>query len=227
MTGPAPLTTADFSIRKTPPLAELVGRRLREMLAQRVFAPGDRLTEEELARRLNVSRTPVREALVRLAQSGLVEQRDGGFHVPRLELKDVQEIFQIRRLLEPQAVADVALCVTESDLAEFRAACARVVEARTEEQAVAANIAFRNLWLSRIPNQRMCEMLSRFDDQVMLVRQSTLRQPSARQAATTGVVALVYALEARDPEAARTVMTGFIDAALAWFEAAVAPSPPQ
>lgn len=221
------MTEADFSIRKAPPLAHQVGERLRDMLAQRVFAPGDRLTEEDIARRLQVSRTPVREALFRLAQTGLIEQRDGGFHVPRLGPKDVQEIFQIRRLLEPQAVADIALAATSEDLAAYRAARDRMVQATTEEQAIAANVAFRGLWLSRIPNQRIREILARFDDQVVLVRQATLRQPQARKAATDGVVALVAAFDQHDPDAARAVMLGFIDAALSWFEAAVAQSAPK
>ena len=220
------MSDADFSIRKAPPLARLVGERLRDMLAQRVYGPGDRLTEEDVARRLQVSRTPVREALFRLAQAGLIEQRDGGFHVPRLNATDVQEIFQIRRLLEPQAVADIALAATEADLAAYRAARDRLVHADTEEQAIAANIAFRALWLSRIPNQRMREILLRFDDQVVLVRHATLRLPQARAAATEGIQALVEAFGLRDPDAARAVMAGFIDAALSSFQAAVAQASP-
>lgn len=215
---------AEFSIRKAPPLATVVGDRLRQMLAQQVYSPGDRMTEEEVARRLQVSRTPVREALFRLAQAGLVEQRDGGFHVPRLGPKDVQEIFQIRRLLEPQAVADLALSATEEDLAAFHAARDQMLRADTEEKAIAANVTFRALWLSRIGNRRMQEMLLRFDDQVVLVRRATLRQPQARKLATEGVVALVNAFDRRDAEAARTIMQDFIDTALSAFEAAVAPS---
>lgn len=216
------VSAVDFSIRKAPPLAVVVGERLRQMLAQQVYAPGDRLTEEDVARRLQVSRTPVREALFRLAQSGLVEQRDGGFHVPRLGPKDVQEIFQIRRLLEPPAVADIARTATEDDLAAFRAARDKLIAAATEDAAIAANVAFRALWLSRIANLRMRDLLLRFDDQVVLVRRATLRQPEARRLAAEGVVSLVDAFERRDADAAHAVMQNFIDTALSSFAAAVA-----
>lgn len=218
------MTAADFSIRRDPPLSAKVGERLRQMLAAQVFEPGDRLVEEDVARRLAVSRTPVREALFRLEQAGLLEQRDGGFHVPRLSLRDVQEIFQIRRLLEPQAVADIAGVVTGDDLAAFAAGRDRVLAARSVEDAASANIAFRSLWLSRIPNRRMQDVLVRFDDQVVMVRRATLREAEARQAAREGVTSLVAAFEARDPAAARRVMEGFIDAALSWFERAVTPA---
>lgn len=217
--------SGDFTIRRAPSLSVRVAEGLRKMLAQQVFEPGDRLVEEDLARRLSVSRTPVREALFRLEQAGLVEQRDGGFHVPRLSPRDVQEIFQLRRLLEPQAVADIALSATADDLAAFREGRDRLLAAQTIEDSAAANIAFRALWLARIPNRRMQDVLARFDDQVVMVRRATLSEPEARAAARAGVRALVAAFEARDALAARRVMEDFIDAALAWFERAVTPAP--
>lgn len=219
------MTTA-YAVHRAPPLAVQVTKSLRAMLAEPVFEPGARLVEEDLARRLGVSRTPVREALFRLAQMGLVEQRDSGFHVPQLALRDVHEIFQIRRLLEPQAVAEIAARCTDADLPAYVTARDRMLSAKTEEEAIAANIAFRALWLSRIPNRRLREVLDRFDDQAVLVRRATLRDPAARKAAAAGVVALVAAFAARDPVAARQVMEDFIDAALSWFEAAVLQSGP-
>lgn len=215
------MTQSDFSIRRQPPLSVQVYDRLRGMMLANVFQPGDRMIEEDLARRLSVSRTPVREALFRLSHAGLVEQQDGRFVVPTLTLRDIHEIFQIRRLLEPQAVADIAASLSEADLQDYIAARDRMIAAEGQDAAAAANIAFRGLWLSRIPNRRLQEMLSKFDDQVVLVRRATLVDPKARAAATAGVCDLVAAFGARDPEAARKVMENFIDTALSWFERAV------
>lgn len=213
--------TETFAIKRQPALAVQVYDQLRQMLGAQVFEPGARLVEEDISRRLSVSRTPVREALFRLEQMGLVEQGDGGFRVPRLTLQDVHEIFQMRRLLEPQAVADIALALTEADMPAQRAGRDRMLAATTEEEAAAANIAFRALWLSHIPNRRMQDVLARFDGQVVLVRRATLRSAAARALATAGVCALVDAFEARDPVTARRVMEDFIDAALASFEEVV------
>ncbi len=226
------MTQSDFSIRRQPPLSAQVYDRLRTMMQSNVFQPGDRMVEEDLARRLSVSRTPVREALFRLSLNGLVEQQDGRFVVPTLTLRDIQEIFQIRRLLEPQAVADIARNLGEADLAEYVAGRDRVLAAESQDAAAAANIAFRALWLSRIPNRRMQETLAKFDDQVILVRRATLVDPAARAAAAKGVCDLVAAFAARDPQAARKVMEDFIDAAFQWFERVVSDptedaAPPQ
>lgn len=222
------MSSSDFRIRRQPPLAAQVFETLRTMMQAHVFEPGERMVEEDLARRLAVSRTPVREALFRLEQNGMLEQRDGGFHVPRLTLRDVEEIFQIRRLLEPQGVADVAAATTDGDLAAYIAGRDRVLAADTEQAAVKANIAFRGLWLARIPNQRMQDVLMRFDDQVVLVRHATLRSAQSRVDAAQGVSRLVEAFAARDPVAARRVMEAFIDSAFAHFHRAVTePVPAQ
>lgn len=215
------MTQTDFSIRRQPPLSIQVYDRLRKMMQANVFQPGDRMVEEDLARRLSVSRTPVREALFRLALNGLVEQQEGRFVVPTLTLRDIQDIFQIRRLLEPQAVADIAARLTDAELAQFVSGRDRMIAAKGQDAAAAANIAFRALWVSRIPNRRMQETLAKFDDQVVLVRRATLGDPAARAAATAGVCDLVAAFAARDPAGARKVMEDFIDAALSWFERAV------
>lgn len=222
------MSSSDFRIRRQPPLAAQVFETLRTMMQAHVFEPGERMVEEDLARRLAVSRTPVREALFRLEQNGMLEQRDGGFHVPRLTLQDVEEIFQIRRLLEPQGVADVAAATTDGDLAAYIAGRDRVLAADTEQAAVKANIAFRGLWLARIPNQRMQDVLMRFDDQVVLVRHATLRSAQSRLDAARGVSRLVDTFAARDPVAARRVMEAFIDSAFAHFHRAVTdPAPVQ
>jgi len=215
------VTETDFRIRRQPPLGVQVYDQLREMMLARVFQPGDRMIEEDLARRLSVSRTPVREALFRLELNGLVEQQDGRFVVPTLTLRDIHEIFQIRRLLEPQAVADIAAAVNDGDLAVFTKGRDRVVAARNQDEAVAANIAFRALWLPRIPNRRLLDTLSRFDDQVVLVRRATLGDAEARVAASAGICDLVAAFVARDSAAAHRVMEAFVDTALAWFERVV------
>ena len=214
----------DLTIRRAPPLAVQVTERLRAMLAEPVFDPGTRLVEEDLAQRLSVSRTPVREALFRLSQMGLVEQRDGGFHVPHLTLRDIEEIFEIRRLLEPQAVAGIARHTQDADMPAYIAARDRVLAATTEEDATIANVAFRALWMAHIPNQRMHEVLVRFDDQVGMVRRATLRTAEARKAALEGVCALVEAFQDRDPDRAHRIMEDFIDAAFHWFEIAVTPA---
>jgi len=93
---------------ETHSLVELAVERLsREILSGRVD-PGQRLIEEQLTRRLGISRAPLREAMRLLAQQGLVE------HIPRrgarvatLSDEDVRELYELRALLERHAVSSM------------------------------------------------------------------------------------------------------------------------
>jgi DNA-binding GntR family transcriptional regulator len=85
-------------------LAESVTDAIRERILGGTFAPGERLVEAEIARQLQISRGPVREALARLRAEGLAyeEPRRGSF-VAELSPSDVREIYELRAALETRA----------------------------------------------------------------------------------------------------------------------------
>lgn len=90
--------------------SETVYRRLRGEIESMWLAPGARLSEVALAERLQASRTPVREAIRRLAREGLVAFAPGEVaEVAPISLRGVQELFEFRIVLEPAAVRMVAL----------------------------------------------------------------------------------------------------------------------
>lgn len=81
--------------------ADLVHEHVRKAIVQGKLAPGERLTETHLAEKLNVSRTPVREAFVKLEADGFVELvRNRGAFVSRWTDEDLEEIFSLRIMLE-------------------------------------------------------------------------------------------------------------------------------
>ncbi|MEJ8279965.1 GntR family transcriptional regulator [Pseudonocardia spirodelae] len=93
---------------------------LREEILSGALAAGARLGEVELADRLGVSRTPVREALSRLAAEGLVELHPHrGARVSRFTEADLDDIFDVRRALEPRATERAAARATATDLDEL------------------------------------------------------------------------------------------------------------
>jgi DNA-binding GntR family transcriptional regulator len=111
-------------------LVELAVLRLRREILSGRTDPGERLVEEQLTRRLGISRAPLREALRRLAEQGLVE------HVPRrgvrvatLSDRDVRELYDVRDLLERHAVAAALPVRRDADLAGVRAALDEMREA--------------------------------------------------------------------------------------------------
>jgi DNA-binding GntR family transcriptional regulator len=87
-------------------LSEKVYRKLRDAINDGHFKPHGHLVQNDLASKLGVSRTPVREALFRLSHEGLVRSMGGrGFVVEDITWHDVEEVYVVRRALELQAVA--------------------------------------------------------------------------------------------------------------------------
>lgn len=89
--------------------ARLIAERIRAAMVSGALAPGTRLGEEELGRRMVVSRGPIREALHRLVQEGvLVEVRNRGIFVPRLGADDLADVYLARRAVETAVVQRLA-----------------------------------------------------------------------------------------------------------------------
>jgi DNA-binding GntR family transcriptional regulator len=100
--------------------AEQAAQSLREEILSGAIASGTRLGEAELATRLSVSRTPIREALTRLAAEGLVElQPNRGARVATWTTDELREIFELRLRLEPYAVRQAVPRLTVTQLAEL------------------------------------------------------------------------------------------------------------
>ena len=93
-----------LAVDKPPSIEELVIAKLRKAIVTAQIKPGESLDQEELARRLGVSRTPVRQALRALAAENLVTfyPRRGAV-VVELSIEEIEEIFLIREMLEPPA----------------------------------------------------------------------------------------------------------------------------
>src|SRR5574341_796502 len=96
------------ALERPEPLGDRVYATLREYLRARRMPRGEPLQEAALAARLGVSRTPVREALARLASDGLVVAEGRSFTVPSLTLADIEDIYALRYLLEPEALREIA-----------------------------------------------------------------------------------------------------------------------
>lgn len=109
--------TLDISAHSSGlPLGEAVFRVLRQALHEGVYRPGDRLREEEIARKLNVSRTPVREAFSRLQSKRLIEPGGQGLIVRSLDMAEVLELYAMREILEGAAARLAAQHASPSEL---------------------------------------------------------------------------------------------------------------
>jgi DNA-binding GntR family transcriptional regulator len=133
-------------VERPVPLRQSVYEALVELVVAGRLRPGQHLVETELARQLGVSRQPVREALHRLEAEGWIDLRpnQGAFvHVPTDE--EVDQLLDVRELLEVETARLAAAAATAGDLARLRATCHEgeaAVEADDTGRFVAANTEF-------------------------------------------------------------------------------------
>lgn len=104
-------------IKKKTSIREQVYDYLKGEIVNGRIKEETRIVEEEYAEKLNISRTPIREALRMLEFEGFVEAREkGGVTVPRATKKDVEEVIKIRIALETVILEEVFECVTPEDI---------------------------------------------------------------------------------------------------------------
>ena len=96
------------SIYKTRSLTEKTYRRIERAILRRELEPGEPLVINDLAGKLGVSRTPVKEALLLLERSGLVDSDEGRMRVAKLSLGDLEEVFEVREAIELYALGKIA-----------------------------------------------------------------------------------------------------------------------
>lgn len=109
----------DTFTTQTTPTWQRVYNALEDALTQRIAFGGWRLTETSIARQFDVSRTVAREALARLQARGLVVNEGKGWIAPELSHTRVRDLYGLRALLEPAALADVSALVPQQQIAQM------------------------------------------------------------------------------------------------------------
>jgi len=105
---------------KPEPLIDSVYARLRDLILSNVLRAGQKLVDRDLAEQLGVSRTPVREALGRLAMMGLVESRSRrGYYVRQYSAEEVSDLYEYRKILEVNAARLAAENLQPEHVEEF------------------------------------------------------------------------------------------------------------
>jgi len=202
-------------LERHEPLGDRVYATLREYLRAGRIPTGRPLQEAALAAQLGVSRTPVREALARLASDGLVVAEGRSFMVPALNVSDLEDIYALRFLLEPEALRLVAASRPERKaLAPLRAAMEQMVTAHEAGDGTAfmdANYRYRDAWTALVPNQRLVRAIRLYADHVRYLRAFTLDDASVRAIVLRGLKQLTLTLAAGDGEATAKAMRAHLE----------------
>ena len=183
---------------------------LKQKILDNKLPPGTQLLELEAAALLNMSRTPVREAMVRLGQEGLISIRPRhGMRVLPISPDDTQEIYQILAALEAAAAEIVAAKPrSERGLDHFRQALADMAQGLENDDLevwAEADERFHKLLIEFAGNKRLAALVNLHWEQAHRVRMVTLRLRPKPTASMADHFALVAAIEKGKPDAARKI----------------------
>lgn len=160
------------SPRRRDSLARLTHERIKNDILDQRLLPRQPLVEAELATEYQVSKTPVREALLTLAREGLVELNAfRGGRVRDFTADDAREIYKVRELLEPFALEQAAPHL-QDDLGSLRSLLdeARVAaESGDRRRLSELNRGFHDMLVAQCGNGRVIEILDRLQDQVRVI----------------------------------------------------------
>ena len=215
--GESPLPDANKSPPALTPLDEYSGSlaqkvymSLRQAILTLAYRPGQMMQKPEICAVLGVSRSPVTEAMTRLAGEGLVDiiPQTGSF-VTRFSMAEIREGAFLREALELAAVERVANTVTEAQLAQLGRNL-RTQEALMQDGDLSGfhrmDAEMHELILSFTGYRRLAVLAETSWVHVNRARQLNLPLPGRMQATLAEHKAIVAALEAHDPEAAREAM---------------------
>jgi DNA-binding GntR family transcriptional regulator len=191
-------------------LADDVVDRLRNAIFHGSFKPGEALREEQLAAMLDVSRGPVREALVQLEREGLViVRRHRGATVARLSRTDLEDVYSLRLALERLAVQRAARHATDQDFAAMEAVLTdfdiALSRGPSEKEVAELDVRFHDLIYQAARHQRLYDCWANLKAQIYIFLLSrNVMDPDFREITVKAHADLLDALRTRDEARATT-----------------------
>jgi DNA-binding GntR family transcriptional regulator len=192
-------------------LADWVTASLREAILRGYFDPGEKLDQDRIAKELDVSRTPVREALQRLESEGFVDIRPHyGAFIAVVSKQDVHEIYQVRGLLEAEVVRQVTPLIPDSVFDELELSLAKdeaQLEAGDSAGHFESDIHFHETIISFVENKLLKEILDSLNNRIIRVRRFAQLQPGFHLVESFREHRAVFqAMRQRDAETAAEAM---------------------
>lgn len=156
------------------PLRDVVFNTLRQAILKGEMEPGERLMEIQLAQKLGVSRTPIREAIRKLELEGLVIMIPRkGAEVAHITEKDMKDVLEVRSALEELAATLACRNVTADRLSELKAANKVFESAIVSKDVVAivdADVAFHDIIYAMTENARLIQIINNLSEQMYRYR---------------------------------------------------------
>ena len=203
-------------------LSESIADDVRTMIVDGELADGDRVNEVGLAEELGVSRTPLREALMRLtAEGALIIEPNRGFYVAPLSVEELEQLYPMRAILDPAALR-MAGSPTRKVLDELDAINARLVRTRDPMRILKLDDEWHLLLLAHCPNRIIINLIEQFIWRTRRYEIGLMRDRKNVMVSTGHHAAVTRALRRGNLDGAcaalRLNMQGGVEPIIAWLK---------
>ena len=197
------------------PLRDVVFNTLRQAILRGEMEPGERLMEIQLAQKLGVSRTPIREAIRKLELEGLVIMIPRkGAEVAHITEKDMKDVLEVRSTLEELVVELAIKNVTDEKIEELKCANKVFESAIVSKDAVnivEADVKFHDILYSMTNNARLIQIINNLREQMYRYRLEYIKDRQTRNTLIQEHQEIIDSIEKKDIERAKKAILVHID----------------
>ncbi|MFA5675480.1 MAG: GntR family transcriptional regulator [Christensenellales bacterium] len=199
---------------KPPNLNEWAYMAIKSHILEHQIKPGMQLNIEDLSKELGISRTPIREALLRLRQEGLVISLSRvGFFVCGVTKQDFEDIFGLRKIVESHAAEQLAVKITTDELDEIidlNQQCKTMAEQGDTKEYNRYDVLLHGTIVSSMENQKIKDIFDGIADLVYRIRVYALHSPENIRLSLLEHEKIIQAFKEKDTEDARLAMSTHI-----------------
>jgi DNA-binding GntR family transcriptional regulator len=192
-------------------------KEIKNMILVRDLLQGEKIFEKDLAETMQMSRTPVREALLLLEQENLVENQNRlGFVVRRLQSDEIIDYYNTREVLEIYAAPLMAANITEEEIEALESNLSRAsayFASGDTRNLVSCDTEFHELLYKSSHSKIFYRTLGSLNDISILLRSIAQRNPSGMKEALEGHKAIVETLKTRDADRLKKVLVDHLKGA--------------
>ena len=197
------------------PLRDVVFNTLRQAILRGELKPGERLMEIQLAKKLGVSRTPIREAIRKLELEGLVLMIPRkGAEVAEITEKNMRDVLEVRKALEELAVQLACEKITDEEIEEMKKAAEEfkmILKSKDITEIAEADVRFHDIIYMATDNQKLIHLLNKLREQMYRYRVEYLKNPDVHEQLTQEHEEIVYHIKRREKVEATAVTCQHID----------------
>ena len=197
------------------PLRDVVFNTLRQAILRGELKPGERLMEIQLANKLGVSRTPIREAIRKLELEGLVLMIPRkGAEVAEITEKNMRDVLEVRKALEELAVQLACEKITAEEIEEMKKAAEEfrmILKNKDITEIAEADVRFHDIIYMATDNQKLIHLLNKLREQMYRYRVEYLKNPDVHEQLIQEHEEIVYHIKRREKVEATAVTCQHID----------------